>query len=138
MQKIKHNVNFKTLTSGKIKMNIMDEEDYRAIIKILKAIKAQENHPLKKVTYHTFQCKQLKPYKIVIRGLHSTTNEAEIKNELARLGHEAIRVTNVIIKKKINEMSTKIVIPLFYDDLVTKPNNKDVYELEHVILLNQS
>lgn len=46
----------------------------------------------------------------MVRGLHSTTNEADIKEELAKLGHEAARVTNVIIKKKINDMQTKIKI----------------------------
>jgi len=48
----------------------------------------------------------VKAIQIVIRGLHLTTNEAEIKNELARLRYEVIRVTNIIIKMKINETPT--------------------------------
>jgi len=76
------------------------------------------------IDYPTFQCKQSKPYRIVIGGLHPLTNITDIKEELAKAGHEVIRIFNVIIKKKIDMSLTKIALPLFFVDLITKQTIK--------------
>ncbi|EFN80158.1 Nucleic-acid-binding protein from transposon X-element, partial [Harpegnathos saltator] len=83
--------------------------------------------------YHTYQCKQAKPYKIVIRRLHPTTKTSDIEEELTKLGHEVIRVTNIVIKKKTNGEQSKVALPLFYVDLTTKINNKEVYNLTDML-----
>lgn len=93
-----------------------------------KTTKLQENHYLYDIAYHIYQCKHSKPYKIVLRGLHPT-NITDIKEELAKSRHEATPISNVIIQKKINMSMTKIALPLFYVNLITKSNNKDVYKL---------
>lgn len=133
LQNVKHETNFKTLANGKIKINTAESDDFRNIIHLLNSIKSQEKHLLYGIAYHTYQCKQERPYKVVIRGLHSTTNVVDIKEEFARLGHEAIRITNVIIKKRINGVQNKIAFPLFYIDLAPKTNNKDVYNITQLL-----
>lgn len=48
------------------------------------------------------------------------------------IGHDAIRVTNIIVKKRVNGVLTKIALPLFFVNLVPKPNNKDAYKLNQM------
>lgn len=121
------------LVNNEIKINTTDSDDFRAIVKLLKISSMQENHFLHNIAYHTYQCKQSKPYKIVIRGLHPFTSTLDIKEELAKSGHEAIRITNVIIKKKMNATLIKVPLSLFYVDMITKSNNKDVYKLTDML-----
>lgn len=133
LQEVKNSINFKMLGNNEVKINTTNSDDFRAIIQLFKVAGKQENHYLHKIAYHTYQCKQAKPYKIVIRGLHPSTNTTDIKEELAKAGHEATRITNVIIKKNNNGKQTKLALPLFYVDLITKPNNKDAYELTELL-----
>jgi len=133
VSKVQNNINFKTLANSDIRVNTLNSKDYRSIIRLLKGAKLQTKSPLCDVTYYTFQCKQEKPYKIVIRGLHPSTNVSDIKNELEQLGHDVVRVTNIIVKRRINKALTKVALLLFFVDLVSKPSNKNVYELNYML-----
>lgn len=48
--------------------------------------------------------------------------------ELAKLGHEDTHISNIIIKKKVNIIQTKIALPLFYINLCPSSNNNDIYD----------
>ena len=124
-------IKIKVLGNNSIKVNTENSEEYREMIKLLKKLMSEE--ATKNLNYHTYQCKNEKPFKIVVRGLHPSTGEAEITRELECLGHSVIRATNIIGRKKIDGVLTKIPLPLFYVDLKTKDNNKEVFELTHLL-----
>lgn len=73
-----------------------------------------------------------KPYKFVIRGLHSTTNTQDIKEELAMVGHVTTTVSDVIIKRNLDETKSviKISLPLFFMELASTVN---MYEIRHML-----
>lgn len=104
----------------------------------LDQVKVQTNAPeiFRKVTqalrqknaaYHTYPLKTEKSYKAVIRGLHPRTNIANIKTELAKLGHE-VRTAN-----NMSKYDTKQPLPLFMIELEPRNNNKDIFNINKIL-----
>ncbi|KAL4120846.1 hypothetical protein QTP88_013462 [Uroleucon formosanum] len=85
-----------------LKLNTTSPNAYRTIIRYLKE---------SKVEFFTYQLKENKPYRIVIRNLHSTTDPNYIKEELEKEGFQARNVTNALHRV------SKIQLPLFFVDL---------------------
>jgi hypothetical protein len=71
-----------------------------------------------KIIYHTYQMKQDRAYRIVIRNLHYSTPIAQITAELEKQGHKVRNILNV--KHRI----TKGPLSLFFIDLEPKENTK--------------
>ncbi|CAG7727892.1 unnamed protein product [Allacma fusca] len=88
-----------TLSNGDVKIACSNEQSFRAVYRALEAIRKNPSHKMYGIGHHTYQLKQDKPYQVVIRGLHPSTSPEDIKLELIKIGHDAINVTNVIIKK---------------------------------------
>jgi hypothetical protein len=123
-----HEQQLKTNTNGDIKILTGDEQQFRRTINIL-----EDN----KIEYHRYQLKTEKNFRIVLRGLHPETDINQIKRDLTELGHSAIEVTNIQIKKKINPNDKNsewkyIKLPLFFVDLKPQTNNKDIYNIENL------
>ena len=119
---------FKTLSDGTLKIQPKDENSYRTI---------RDELNKRKTEYHSHQLKSEKLYRVVIRGLHPSTEKDTIAQELATLGHLVVRATNVVIQRRKdpnNKASdwVKIARPLFFVDLSPKPNNKDIYEVKYI------
>jgi len=93
-------------------------DSYRKAISYLKNMGAE---------YHTFQLKEEKSLRAVIRFLHHTTPTEKIKAELESLGFEVRGVSNAL------NHTTKEKLPLFFVDL--KPNNKskEIFELTRLL-----
>ncbi|KAE9523769.1 hypothetical protein AGLY_015829 [Aphis glycines] len=100
-----------------IKLSTETAESYRSIIRFLKENKAD---------FHTYQLKQEKAYRVVLRNLHHTTPINVIKNELESLGHTARNITNVL------QRTTKMPLPIFFIDLEPALNNKDIFKIEFI------
>ncbi|KAL4132606.1 hypothetical protein QTP88_009730 [Uroleucon formosanum] len=100
-----------------IKLSTETAESYRSVIQFL-----QEN----KADFHTYQLKQEKAYRVVLRNLHHTTPINVIKNELESLGHTARNITNVL------QRTTKMPLPIFFIDLEPALNNKDIFKIEFI------
>jgi hypothetical protein len=90
-------------------------ESYRRLVKQL-----QDD----KIIYHTYQFKQERAYRIVIRNLHYSTPTAQITTELEEQGHKVRNILNV------KHRATKEPLPLFFIDLEPKENNKTIYDIE--------
>jgi (p)ppGpp synthase/HD superfamily hydrolase len=73
-----------------------------AIIKFLQDSKAE---------FHTYQIKQDRAFRVVIRNLHHSTDINNIKNELEDLSFRTRNINNVIQKQ------TKQKLPFFFVDL---------------------
>lgn len=108
----------KTLIADNTVKIISDTPDtYRKIIKLMR-----DNN----VIHHTYQPKDERAYRIVIKYLHHTTDIDEIKTELAANGHTVRNVMNC--KSRI----TKEPLNLFFVDLEPANNNKDIYKLKNL------
>lgn len=100
-----------------IKINTTSSNAYRTIIKYLKDAKAK---------FFTYQLKENKPYRIVIRNLHPTTPPDYIKEELENEGYQVRNVTNALHRV------SKIKLPLFFVDLEPALHNKNIFELQTI------
>ena len=104
----------KSLANDVIKLNCTTPETYRKIIKHFK-----ENNTY----YHTYQLKEERAYRVVIRYLHHSTDINELRQELAELGHKARNIVNA--RNRI----TRDPLNLFFIDLEPAANNKEIYKV---------
>lgn len=104
----------KSLINNVVKINCETPEIYRKLVKEFKE---------KNIYHHTYQLKEERAYRIVIRYLHHSTNTDDIKSELSQLGHKVRNIVNV------KQQKTKEPLNLFFVDLEPAQNNKDVYNI---------
>ena len=74
--------------------------------------------------YHTFQLKEKRAYRIVIKYVHHSTDTEDIKQELLELGHSVQNIINA------QHRTNKEPLNLFFVDLEPAENNKDVYNIK--------
>lgn len=104
----------KTMADNTVKINTKTPEAYRSLARFMK-----ENN----IIHHTYQPKEDRSYRVVIKHLHHSTDISLIKNELQSLGH---KIRNVI---NIKQRQTKEPLNMFFVDLEPAKNNKDVYRI---------
>lgn len=107
----------KALADETVKINSHTPDTYRKIVTFLK----NEN-----IIHHTYQMKEDRAYRVVIRNLHYSVPTDEIKKELEEAGHEVRNIMN------IQHRLTKKPLCLFYIDLEPRENNKAIYELQFI------
>lgn len=101
-------------TKNALKLNLSTTNSFRSVTKFLKE---------KNVDFYTYQLKEEKPYRIVIRNLHPSTPINFIKEEINSNGFLVRNITNVL------HSQTKTPLPLFFVDLEPSPNNTDVFKI---------
>lgn len=89
-------------------------ESYRTLVHFLRTPKAE---------FHTFQLKEDKPIRVVIRNSHPTTPTDLIKSELKTCLFEVRQVSSVLHK------ISKIPLLLLFVDLEPTDQSKDIYKL---------
>lgn len=107
----------KTMANNVVKINTTTPETYRKLVKYMKD---------SNIIHHTYQMKEEKAYRVVIRNLHPTTPIADIKEALLKFGHKTRIATN------ITHRVSKQPLPMFYVDLEPSENNKEVYNLRAI------
>ena len=105
----------KILNGDQVKIQPPSTDKYHTIIKAL-----AEKH----AEFHTYQPKENRSFRTVLRGMHYSTDTNDIKTELEKLGHKVVNIFN------IKQIRTNIPLPLFFDDLKPSENNKDIYQIE--------
>ena len=103
-------------TTKNLKLILKSPNSFRQVIKLLND---------KSVEYFTYQAKEDKSYRVVLKNLHPTTPTELITQDLEDLGFSVRNVTNI---KKKNENSNPL--PLFYIDLNPAPNNPEIFKLK--------
>lgn len=107
-----------TLRSGHIiKLMPNDIQTYKAI---------REQFITNNISHYTYKLKCERAYRVVLRGLHSTEDTAQIKQELKEQGHEVRQIVNVLHR------STKEALPIFFVDLEPNQNNKEIFNLRYL------
>lgn len=108
---------YKALRDGQIRVMVKTITSYRSLVNYLK---------LKNISFHTFQTKQDKAYRVVIKNLHHSTNIDDIKIFIENLGHKVRNISN------IKSHLTKQPLSMFFVDLEPNDNNKEIYDLKHI------
>lgn len=115
----KDNYELKVMSNNRVRVQSQTTEIYSKIVKELEQ---------KETQFHTYEIKENRAFRVVLKQMHHTTDTEELKEVLKTYGHEARNIHN--IKKR----ETKKPLPMFFVDLEPKPNNKDIYKLE--LLMN--
>ena len=97
-----------------IKITCLTPETYRTLIKHFKETD---------VYYHTYQLKEERAYRVVLKYLHHTTEIEDIRQDLLQQGHVARNIVNA------HHRMTKGPLNLFFIDLEPAKNNKEVYKI---------
>ena len=106
------------LTNNQVKILPTNPEAYRKLTKTLRALNAN---------IHTYQLKEERPLRVVLRNIHHSADIDELKTELSKLGQEVINVSN------IRHRITKDPLSLFFIDLKQKSNNKEIYNTSRLM-----
>lgn len=107
----------KTLANNTIKINCNTPDTYRKLVRLLR----EEN-----IIHHTYQLKEERAFRVVIKHLHHTTDLEEIKKELIEKGHKVRNILN------IRQKATKQPLNIFFVDLEPAKNNKEIYKLQAI------
>lgn len=109
--------NYKALKNNEIRVAMKTIEWFRKILKYLET---------KTINFHTFQIKEERAYRIVVKGLHYTTPVEDIKAEFIQRGHQVRYIANA------KSRATKQPLSMFFIDLDPSPNNKDVFNIRDI------
>lgn len=85
-------------TTKNLKLSLNSPQYFRLIIKLL------NNNSIE---YYTYQAKENKSYRVVLKNLHHTNSTEFITQKLSNLGYSVRHITN--IKKKSTQHSTFII-----------------------------
>lgn len=102
---------------NELRLQTFTSDGYRNVIHLLKE---------KNVNFHTYQLQQEKPFCVVIRNLHHTTDINYIKDELEVYGYTVVKVVNVL------QWQTKKPLPLFFVDLKPDQHNSEIFKLSSI------
>ncbi|KAF0712087.1 Uncharacterized protein FWK35_00020746, partial [Aphis craccivora] len=101
-------------SADSLKIQTANPDAYRTLIHFLRDQNAQ---------FHTYQLREDKPTRVVLRNLHPTTSTELIKSELELRLFEVRKVTNVLHK------TSKSPLPLFFVDLEPSDHSNDIFKL---------
>jgi hypothetical protein len=102
----------RSMANNVIKLNCNTPDTYRNIVKHCKD---------KGIFFHTYQLKEERAYRVVIKYLHHSTDEQDIRQELLEKGHSVRNIVNA------HHRQSKEPLNIFFVDLEPAENNKDIY-----------
>lgn len=113
----KNDFSYKTERGNNVRVMMPDKESYTALRQQLVAQNKR---------HRTFQPKDERAYRVVIKGLHHTTDQTEIKEELQRHGHTVRDLHNPIGRK------SKEPLGIFFANLEPASNNTEIYKVKRI------
>lgn len=108
----------KVLRNDRVKIQSKTAESYSTIYKELKA---------KDTEFFSYQPKQDRSFRVVLKNLHASTEKEEIKIAIEELGHKVLNVWN------IQNSKTKQALPMWNIELESRENNKDIYGVKYLL-----
>lgn len=108
----------RTLANNTVKINPKTVDAYRALVRHLRS---------NNVVFHTYQIKQDRAYRVVLRHIHHSIPTSDIKTELEGLGFKIRNIMN------ITSRTNKSPLNLFFVDLEPASNNKNIFELKNLL-----
>lgn len=114
----KQEYELKVLRNDEVKIQPQTSEKYRIIVKALTD---------KNTEFHTYQTKEERSFRVVLRNMHHTTDIDVLKDEIQQQGHIVTNICN------IRQRGTKKPLPLFFIELKQGHNNQDIYKVERLM-----
>lgn len=111
------NFTFKS-TSNNLKIETKNSNAYREVSKYLKN---------KKIEHHTYQAREDRAFRVVIRNLHPSTSTSEVGIAINEIGYSVRNVSNVLHK------TSKRALPLFFVDLDPAGINNSIFHLKELL-----
>lgn len=108
---------YKSLSGGNIRVMVKTIKSYRVLVKYLDD---------KGINFHTFQLKQERAYRVVVKNLHFSTPTVLIQDAIEEKGHKVRNIVN--IKSSVSRNP----LPMFYIDLEPADNNMEIYKIKHL------
>lgn len=122
----------KAPASGEVKLTLNTADDYRKLRKTLNHISSFSDNDKKElgpIKYHTYRLQEDKTFSVFIRGIHFSTDPADVYSELISAGHQVVNGINILIKKKVDNKSILVKLPLFKVELKTANNNSTIFDI---------
>lgn len=108
----------KIINRDMIKINTKTLLSHQKVVLFLKQTNKQ---------FHTYQPRQKRAYRVVLRHVHHSTDTDQITEAITQYGHSVRNITCVLHRV------TKQPLSLFYVNLEPKENNKDIYNIEFLL-----
>lgn len=109
---------YKCINPNTLKLLIKSSDVYRKVVHKLNEMK---------INFHTYQLKQDRAYRVVLKNMHFSTDLNEIKDSLQELGHNVRNITNA------RHFQTKQPLSMFYIDLEPSSNNRDIFSIQYLL-----
>lgn len=117
------NYNATLLNNNQVKINVNSATDYRELTKEMTDSKQQ---------WHSYENKQERPIRVMVRNLHPSCDPKEILTELKEKGFKAISVDNKLKKIKENGKDKFIKLPLFMIAFDKADDIKKIFQIQYL------
>ena len=109
---------YKCLPQNKIKICPTTVDAYRKLV---------HKFSNTKINFHTFQLKQDRAYRVVLKNMHFSTDLDDLKKSIEEYGYSVRSASNM------RHFQTKQPMSMFFVDLEPHPNNKDIFNVEYLL-----
>lgn len=110
----------KSLMDKKIKILLANKEDYKKITEMLIE---------KNTQFHSFQLKDEKSFRVVLKGVHPKTDTDELIKAIKDEGHDVLNIAPIRSKQ------TGYDLPMFFINLKAKTNNKEIMSITRLLYM---
>lgn len=119
------NIQFATtlMNNEQIKINVNTESEYRELTKHMNESKQE---------WHSYENKQTRPIRVMVKNLHRTCDPADIKAELEAKNFKIVDVINKYKKNITNGKVTIIPLPMFMLTFENTENVKRIFEIQYL------
>lgn len=123
LQANKLNFRANLMNNNQLKINVDNELEYRNLTGYLNNTK---------IEWHTYENKQTRPIRVMVRNLHPSCNPEDIKDELLSNNFMIIDVVNKTKKIKDKGITKQIPLPLFLLSFANTEDIKKIYEIKYL------
>lgn len=114
----KESYSYKCLSNNVIKLLPVNAESYRKLFKGLRELN---------INLHTYQLKQERAYRVVLKNMHFSTPVEYIKEAIEDHGHQVRNISN------LRHNVTKEPLSIFFIDLEPHIDNKTIYDINYLL-----
>jgi hypothetical protein len=114
------------LNNEQVKINVSTPDEYRELTKAMNGSKTE---------WHTYENKQERPIKVMVRHLHHTCKPEDIKEELLDRGFKIQSVVNKLKRTVEKEKVRYTPLPLFMLTFDHTEDIKKIYDINYILNL---
>lgn len=118
LEEAKESYTLRVISVKEVKIQANSMEAYDSIVEALKD---------RNTEFHSYQKKQDRLFKAVLRNMHSSADLGLLREQIEEHGHSVINISN------IRHRVTKAPLPMFFVDLKSDLNTKEIYKIEFLL-----